>query len=1826
MIGNGDKMKRIGGKSFWIILIISIVCLILLIFGTIFLTRTSAQKFYSAGYIISSNASKTDKYYFNDNTVYKENVFEEYIFKDVNNKEVSTSKDNFIHYLDNSLSFMKKGVILDLDNLNTSLVPYYNITDKSLIKYNNGSYYIENSDKTLIFNNFLGRITENKYIVVGNAIEIKLAGNDNSVKGDYFEILFIEDGIVKIENQEGSYQTVSSGTVIYIGEDIKIDLGEKTVLYEDETRLTLNEMTIDGNENIDIKPSDGKADSDSTDDNGNDNSEGNNSGNGDDNQGENNGTGNGNQNSEGEHNSVIKKEVSVDLITAKVGINDISASFQVIDTDNFIKGNLILTLTNTTTGEIVYTKLLAKVSELQDVSISSLSPDCNYVMTVYEDSSGNMNEYFKKNFRTESLDLKLIREIVTKESLSYSLDFGTNSEIKSANVSLFDETNTQVGQTYTINNSGDNFVVFDGLTKNTTYRVVVDSVIFNNTNYANIYTINTSDTTLKEKPVLGTISVETDNENQIFKLSARDFEDIDNSITKYTYEIYKAEDLTLESINRAEPIYTFSKDKLEDVTLKIGENNLVGKQNYRYKIIVEYYDNYKYNEIETGYSDNFIVLGKPSIEFIQEIVDFNQIVGIVKLKDDSCTVPIPGRECFDETNTFTIRYSDGITSSKRIDNVNFDKETLEYRLSLNGLTENTTYTFEVYGTIDLHDGTGKKEDVYIGSFVVKTSGIEALKMQNWKQNASTFDIPVAVSTEMVSTSPESDYGEKLASIKFNLYRGDVKNGIQSEPIATFEDNEDIKTKYYNKEFQITSKLFGIENLNSLRELSGGKLSRYYTIEITDAFDADKTNEFTIIDNMFVFETPSILLLEDEVEMPTIIVEEITNEQLKSNEYNKKYSSSLGDNIIVGYQVTASFDKNKIESYFQGSNPITKLNFYAYDNKGSEVKKIIIDLTQDKDIYEAYFFLDNGTDFNTIDTDMRRGNTYTFAYDMSIDSNNDGTDDTVFPSTKPTSEPFTSLKQDPTFNMYIDSSSPTSITYKYKITDIDNALYKEADAQNYHFYYKINDLDDEYQSVIMKEDDFSTFTVSNLVNSSTYTLSYYRANSKRQGSISKITMGKYFFDGYYDLTDYNLGYRLEYGNFDNRLKIVIDDNEFIDRISAYLVRLENADNKYEQVVTDLQSCDENKCIIIDYADIESFKGKDITVTLQAFYDTGFIGFSQPTKLGVYLKDLGLVEAENMSKVGYVYQMTNTEIPGQYVYIESSSYLKSNTPKGILGFNLRTNTNPWYLTTTNLVDIKNNKFVPYGTIIKENDKVKVTQNGIIELSDSVSKATFNPKVLDIAEIQTSNNQFKFTSITPKVSTTSISLINGAIVDIELSVSEETLATDFVQNDGKYKFYIDIYSDAECSDENFVKTVETDYENLKNVTFEGLNPDTEYYYKISADMNKNGSSVKTPLFDYNRSGYVEYKSKFKTLGKDEIFSRIDYNYNSEIFEELYSKRTLNILASLKTNTNMNIRFELYDINGDLEYEKTIANADIYQSSGRYVAKYVEDITGDTFVFGENYHTLKIYAVTTDLNLELELYNALLKNVMGGDIGELINPTFTVTPNAIIEESSTGDYTYGITYNIVVQDEDRVIEDGIYEIELQDAAYNNACPGREEQCRRTIDIKKSGFVITETFTNLEPDTNYVIYISAKTYRNNASLEEKEGIVYVRKSQYTKNKLNFSLGAVTPTATSKKELVITFTGASNLEKTLKKLDYNITVQGGERVASGSLQIGQDTNFKLDKDGYPTLTITMPEGKELGLNNYILITYWIEDEDGELVELEINGKTNHQYTVKNNTD
>ena len=1848
MIGNGDKMKKIGDKNFWIILSLSIITLIALTIGVIFLTRKSSKEFYSAGYIINSTTTKSDKYYFNDNTIYKENVFGEYTFKDVDNKEVSTSKDNFIHYLDNSLSFMKNGVILDLDNFNEKIVPYYNITDKIILKYNNGGYTIETNDKTLVFGNLLGRITDNKYIILGSDIRIKLSGNEEPVKGKYFELLFVEDGIVKVENNEGSYQTTTEGTTIFVGDNIKIDLGTKKVFYGEEEKLTLDEMTIDGNENIDIDTSKVKEENkgNGSDSNNNNDNQENNNGNKpndtDKNQNNNNGT-------NGEETIEIKKEVSVDLVKALVDINSLNATIQVIDTANAIKGNLVLTLYDVDNNKTTYTKILSTSSDLQEVVVNSLTPNTNYYMSIKDSED---YEYLARNFRTSSLDLSLKREMVTTNSVSYSVDFSNDDNIKSATVSLYNEKN-EIINSYTIDNGNDTSIEFSGLESNKTYSVILDNVIFKNTSYSKIYTINSSVQTLKEKPTIGNISVKANEENKTFELIMEEPEDKDKSIQNYIYKIYDVDDLEENNIDTITPVYTFSTINLKNEVLKLGENGLQTNKNYVYKVTVRYYDNYKENEIDTSLSGPFIIAGLPTITFEEKEIDFNSVHLLLTLKDEGCTVPIPGRSCYDDTNGFIIKYRGGRdTENKYISNITFDPETLTYDLKVSGLSENTTYTFEVWGNYDLHNDKGLQINKILGTYQVTTAGMESLTMSNWKLNNYSNELPISVNTELIATIPSSTIIDKLDSFKIKLYKG---SDVSGELLGSYDviGNDNIKTNYYNKSFNINSSQFGITDINNLREVSGGKLSRYYTIEIADAYDSDKTNKFNIQNNTFKYEIPAILLLEDEVSSPEVIVEEITKKQAESGEYgdfkalgiNKYLSSST----VVGYKVTANFDKNKIQTYFQGDNPIVELNFYA-NMEGKTIEKKTINFSEDE-TYTTYFFLKDGTDYNTIDNDLRRGNTYTFSMDLSLDTNNDKEIDTSYPNKKPTSATWTSTKEEPRINMYVDSSTSDSITYKYTVIDYDNALVKEEDK--YLIHYTVGESEEEYTTEISNTASMETFTISNLINNTIYNLSYKKALTKRE-TPNSINF-KYYFDGYYDAKEYNLEYELKYYDFDNEITLILNDNEFINRISAYLVTLTSGSLKYQEVISNLSDCGENKCIKIDYAKIKDFKGKETTVTLEAFYDNGIAGFSSKSLLGDYFKNLGLVDNETASKVGFIYQEVGNTAPGKYYYIYRNSNNRiesviSETPKGILGVDskiYKESNKTSSITTSNMVDITKNTFINYGEISLNSD-VDVLTNGIKLISHNIY---ITPKVLDKIEIQTTNNKFKFTSIIPKVSTTLTPLINGAVMDINLSIDTDTLETDYIKTDGKYKFYIDIYAKDEENNLTLVKTVETDYENLTNVSFAGLNPDSTYYYKITADMNKNGTKVKTPLFAQGKNGYIEYIGTLKTLGKDDILKNVEYSHKSQKGETAYSSRTLKVTTGLKSKENFNVKYELYDINDILEKEGTVLNEERTSNSN---AIFTTDISGNDFVFGGDYHRLVITAVTTDTEPKtLELYNDKLKQTTL--FNELKKPNITLNQSTGIDEVS-GEYDYYISYNIVIEDTDRVIENGKVNIELEDSTYTNACPN-EEDCKVEVDLfnltcnsngtnsrikscsitentANNKFTLNIIYNKLEADTNYFIYTHSDIYRNNLSLTNKEEEVYVRKGQYTRSKLNFSLGSPTLTAKSNK-LIMTFVGSTNVPNSIKGIEYNVNEEGAGKISSGmmglipsgtSSLVSDATNYgdiiyTYDKDGYPYIEIPIPEDKTLGKTNFITITYYYEEDDN-LVKLSINGKTIQQYYVK----
>ena len=57
----------------------------------------------------------------------------------------------------------------------------------------------------------------------------------------------------------------------------------------------------------------------------------------------------------------------------------------------------------------------------------------------------------------------------------------------------------------------------------------------------------------------------------------------------------------------------------------------------------------------------------------------------------------------------------------------------------------------------------------------------------------------------------------------------------------------------------------------------------------------------------------------------------------------------------------------------------------------------------------------------------------------------------------------------------------------------------------------------------------------------------------------------------------------------------------------------------------------------------------------------------------------------------------------------------------------------------------------------------------------------------------------------------------------------------------------------------------------------------------------------------------------------------------------------------------------------------------------------------------------------------------------------------------------------------------------------------------------------------------------------------------------------------------------------------------------------------------MDSDKYPYIAIDIPDGKELGENNTINITYYYVDSDGKMNILNLGGKTVFDYTfsIKN---
>lgn len=1013
--------------------------LILVVVGDLFIanavmvSNSSNKKFANSGYILKYTGD-AERYYFGDDATYKESYNNQVVFKDTEDDKVVVDKNNFIHYSDGSISSFTKGALINLDEIETEPITYYNFSaNKVLKRLSNNKYIAKNLDKELEFTNLIWKISDSKYLLAGTPLKIVFSDETEKEIEGYLEIEYTDNEIVKIYNQEVKYETISTDVFLQIGEDIKINLGTRIITKNDVNEMSLGNMVIDSNDNVNVvdleeykedeeeeeeSDNDNGANGGTTVQGGSSNSSsgsnipivgGNEGGTGDstgtvgDGTETGTGTGTGDNIGTGDGNVEVEIESGTPILAPKYTVKEFKVSatglqaiVEIEDEEARLTTGTTTSILNNATGKIVYT--LPETGETQiKIDTASLEPNTEYTL-VMEAAYAIDNVEYKKNFiykvfRTSIFGVTLEKDLFTDESLSFNLKFDSDSTVSKLDVELVEA--GQVREEIVNNNGSTEKIQFAELLSDTEYTVKIKNVYIGNTSNTNTYTYTFR--TLKSIPTLdngkthGNVQVEIDKLNSQFVISIPELKD--NVVETLNYQIFTE--------TEGQEILVYNKIT-SDTKFTLNINETIQRNiDYYCRTFATFYDNEKVVEYEianTETSFNMNSSEMPSIRFekgANGAITFNSIKGSIVIEDVGNTINSKNAKVEIMYNSTTKNIDDkGVLTFQGIE------EGLEIPIELKELKSNETYKLSVYATYDLHDGNGERYG-YIGSIMITTR--EPIPMKAiWTKGEEGID----VSLKLESTEGSDTEALSLYSFDLALYLG--QDGASNEPYATasLKDNgvesfaASLKTAYCDNSGKITQDIFGLTDAQVSELVEENK---YCTIAIVDIQEGEKgyakdyvsrnttknfENIIPIENYVYTYETAKLVVKNPAISENALKIEQVQKSRLETTSYDKAvgtkdYSSvadiisnnNINNTTTVAINVSANISNDLLQRY-------QYFEYFVYDVEGNLVAEsgMIQKNVANNEVPKALFLISNGTDDETVDTGyIARGNIYHYAY-------------------------------------------------------------------------------------------------------------------------------------------------------------------------------------------------------------------------------------------------------------------------------------------------------------------------------------------------------------------------------------------------------------------------------------------------------------------------------------------------------------------------------------------------------------------------------------------------------------------------------------------------------------------------------------------------------------------------------------------------------------------------------------------------------------------------------------------------------------------------------
>lgn len=1601
-------------KTIFIIISVLSVSALIFIFG--YQIRQSAYETFQAdGHILSQTSkAKTTKYYFKSGTKYKSLNENKIIFEDTNQEEVKVAKDSFVHYSNGAVSTLKKAVILDLSTLQDKIYKYYSIFDGTVLTKQNGQYNIKNGSKTIPFSSFLIKISDNKYLFVAKQMTLTIGEEKRQINDNYLEITFVDGNITRIENQEVALQNVSSNMTLTI-DKVSLDLNNRNLFYQDEKKLNLNQITIDSSDAIEIPK-----DAENSKVEEEDKDKGENKVPDDPFQGIHNGVIDTDENTTEEivqENARLKDPVFT-VTSMEVSPYLLRAEVDITDKENLLAGDINIKIIETSSNKIVYQrKEMSGVTSLQ-IENETLTPNTNYILIINADYVKNEVSYNKdfvqKTFVTEAVGVDIIKNYASSNRLSFYVTRSDYSTVQTVDVELRDKDQIIGTQTVTLSDVNKQEVTFDELINNKTYQVRLSNFIYENQVVSDALTIEKSFQTLKNKPTFGLPSFTIDKKNGQFVLKLNNVKDTDNGIKTYRYEIYDARELTSENVD---PIQVYEKNSKGSLELAIDNVVIQRGVPYTFRVVTVFNDNEKDYEYETDYSEVMKMDGVefPSIRFEENEITFERIDGRVIISDPGNTINL------DDGKLITLTYQDSVGNTNSITT----NGNLMIPFSRNNLRANETYTISIYAAVNLQDGNPVIDNCYVGSVIVKTKDPNPFVLEYLINNDDTskaFSIQAQLrSEEGVNNELEAS---TLTGLKFNLYSGKNTQGTLIKSVRKVDRNldyytSDLQTEYYDRSFEITPTIFGMRNQDMTSE--------YYTIEVTGAYDyTDYQNDLPIKNNVITVKTNGYV-----PDIPVDPTRAIETNVIRNKDAGDHYREDLEADTIVGYRIKAGYDNSK-----KYAKTIT-YELHSYKTK-EVIATRVYKIPADGRVDYVEFYLEDGTPFETIDKDFRRGNEYYFTYTAALDLNFDGDAETIYPMGDVIlqSEVVSPKKQSPILWMYPSLSTANTMTWKYHYQDIDSVL---TDGK---LYYRLGSV--EKGSVALSkcsDKEYKTLTLSAL---SANFLSLYTKEAliKVDSSVKEQVKLTQYYEGLYTprVGQYHLS--LETNHILISLLDYATNSDFYQRVTSANVEFTAGAKtiRKENLLID------NGNIIVDLADLEELLGQNITTKVQLVYDNGLTGFDLTSDVAL--------------------QTVRTQIQdGIYYTMNDEGNLNSNSSASGSIF---TKT---FSVTNKILTIREK-----GTSRQKSLKVSIDQQGV----------SYNYEYLQLKELKSievasdGSNTFSFQMIIPGISLTSQTgemNISATLVEARAKIKLYGVSSSSIKDN---KIYLDLYqTDENATASDFLKTVTVNVADLNSpVIIDGLQAKTNYYFKVFADVKNGDTYTRTQLYDVDfQSNTKNYY--FKTLGRVGI-SNVKAIYSATSYETRKLKVTYDLDEIIGYDR---LEYKIYRIVVNEAGEEvkepldlTIKPDTIFKTS---MTKYIEIPVDSGFETGARYFiVIKPY---TTINLDGEKTEVELENE-----GNLVY-NFQQLYTPYIGVSSTIYSDLSLEFRINILDYQKVIVGGVYHVQILDYNGNDITPSQYKD--KEYDIKTINNKIR--VENLEKGKRYTLKVSCNVdlYNNSSKI-----------------------------------------------------------------------------------------------------------------------------------------